>query len=160
MKRLSYFKEFISENLVETPETYIGNLLTHLKTKIESWFDGTNEEVNSLGLELETCDLSQYSKLLDNLKIRYNDGAFYYDLGIFVDLESASNKGTSFQASDIKEVTLKFKKYDNDNNNLLAEYSKNINVDKIEPKLLIDIKDEAEGQFKGKDENPDSIFEK
>lgn len=166
------FKDFIriNENINDTPEEYVKIALTKIKTKLEKMFSKQEDpnEVEKLGdkkareessqnlkgLELQSCELSRYSKLQDSVKIKYSDESFLYDLTITIDLKEAvpADQESDFSADDIKKCHIKFKKYDTDQFNLLGEISKNIDIKDINEDLLVSLKIQIDDEFGGSEE--------
>ena len=95
------FYEYLRENINDVPEKYVENVLRKLKVKFEKMFsfdtveDGevkkfgevSKEEDNKnkvslkdFNLELQICEYSKYSKIFDNLRIKFSDERYLYDL--------------------------------------------------------------------------------
>ena len=88
----------------DTPETYISSLLQKLKKKIESFFSPAGESeiedisqidnkerkskggmsFKDLNVNLDSCEISKYSKIYDNLKVIFSDEEARYDLVIII----------------------------------------------------------------------------
>lgn len=176
MDKIYKFSDFILESNYNTPESYVSDLLTKLKKKVESFF-GENvmdKEVDSfevsvdrekkesgkmsfqdLGLTLDSIEISKYSKMFDNLKFKFSDDQFLYDVTIIIDLKDAmpeNEKEGDFSIDDIKECFLKFKKYDTENFDLLGQLSKTIKIKDISEDLLISLKLELD-EDSGSDED-------
>jgi len=182
MKKIYRFNEYILEdNQFETPETYVSLVLKKLKTQIDSIFDydygeklDEPEEVDSgkkpeqarvnkkdsdklsfkdLGVSLQSSDISKYSKMNDNLTIKFVDSEFAYTLIVFVDIEDATpgDDDKDFGVDDVKKCYIKFKKYDLDNFDLLGQITKNIKIKDIDETFLINLKIELDENF-GSDE--------
>jgi hypothetical protein len=167
------FKDFIkiNENIHDTPEEYIKMALTKIKNKIEKMFDGEvkaediekigdrkkREEGISLsdeGIELQSIELSRYSKVQDSVKVIYSDAEARYDLTIIIDLKDGvpTSDDKDFSDKDIKKCYIKFKKYDNDNFNLIGEISKTINIDEINDDFIISLKIDFDKEFGSENE--------
>lgn len=151
------FNQFLTENIHDTPESYISTLLNKLKTKIINMFesDDSGEEISfqDLNVSLESADVSKYSKLYDSLTIKFSDQDFAYTMIIIIDIKEAIPKDLDkdFEIDDIKKCYVKFKKYDLDNFNLLGNIDKNVEVNKISKDFIIDLKLEVDDIF-GSDE--------
>ena len=95
MKQDKIYKylEFINENLEDTPEQYAFNALSKLKRKLEKMFahseadekgeikrigekdkeNNNNMSFVDLGIQLQSIELSKYSKIYDNIKMKFSD---------------------------------------------------------------------------------------
>jgi len=167
------FKEFvkINENIHETPEEYVKIALTKIKSKIEKMFNGqTNsddvenftdkkdksegQDFSDLNLELQSCELSRYSKTLDNVKVKYSDEQFLYDMTISIDLKDAvpQDETKDFSDTDIKQCSIKFKKYKTDDFELVGEITKTVDIKDINQDLLIKLKIQIDDEFGGEEE--------
>lgn len=166
------FNEFIkiNENVNDTPEEYIKIALMKIKTKLEKMFDNQDtpdrvekigerkpegeSSLSDFGVELQSCELSRYSKTQDSVKIKYSDAEALYDLTISIDLKEAvpEDEEKEFSDSDIKNCHVKFKKYDLDNFDLIGEITKNIKISEIEEDLLVSLKIEIDEEFGGGEE--------
>jgi len=165
------FNDFvkINENVLDTPEEYVKIALMKIKTKLENMFSNNNSDkiekigerkpegassLSDFGVELQSCELSRYSKTLDNVKIKYSDANSLYDLTISIDLKEAvpEDQESDFSDNDIKKCHVKFKKYDSDEFNLIGEISKNIDIKDIDEDFLVSLKIEIDEEFGGGDE--------
>ncbi|NBO22918.1 hypothetical protein EBU94_06240, partial [bacterium] len=141
MKQKIYrYSQYIRESdevLQLTPQTYIETKLRDLEQRLRNMFEVTNVEeggkikrygeikgkeegeVNfqDLGLELQSLELSKYSKVYDNVKLKFSDEEFLYDITFTINLKDAVPKDPKkdFSDKDIKECQVIFKKYDLDN---------------------------------------------
>lgn len=158
--RIVKFNQFINENVHDTPEEYVKVALMKIKKKLESMFKTPENDIkkigdsNSLdGVELQSCELSRYSKTQDSLKIKYSDAESLYDLLISISLKEAvaEDETKDFSDEDIKQCYIKFKKYDLDNFELIGEISKNIDIKDIDDNFLVSLKIEMDEKF-GSDE--------
>ena len=180
--KIQKFYEFIKENLGESPEEYISNALLKLQTKVKNMFGGEEdtEKVDSfaerekslkkkegkmslkdMGLTLATCEISKYSFTRDNLKIKYSDDKFIYDLALFFDLKDAinNNEEEDFDDTKIKKVYIKFKKYKNDDAvELIGEITKTIDVDKFDEDYLIKLTLDFDKEYGGEDGTENDEF--
>lgn len=165
------FNDFvkINENVLDTPEEYVKIALMKIKTKLENMFSNSNPDrvekigerkpegtssLSDFGVELQSCELSRYSKTLDNVKLKYSDNNALYDLTISIDLKEAvpEIQEGEFSDKDIKNCHVKFKKYDSDEFNLIGEISKNIEIKDIDEDFLVSLKIEIDDEFGGGDE--------
>lgn len=151
----------INENQTETPEEYIKNVLIKIKNKLQRMFQTSDEsevqgfeqktgEMNfaQMGVELESLEMSRYSRTLDNVKLKFSDEQFLYDLMIAIHISEAVPKnGKEFKSDDIKKCYIKFKKYDkHEPGEVLAELSKNIKIEEINEDFLVALKIELDEQ--------------
>jgi hypothetical protein len=164
-----YF-EYIKETINDVPEKYVENVFRKLKVKFEKMFsfdaveDGEvkkfgevkkDEEkskkvsLSDFNLELQSCEFSKYSKIFDNLRVKFNDESYLYDLLITIDLKDAVPQDATkdFSDEDIKTCQLKFKKYDLDNFNLIGELIKTVDISKIDEDLLVELKLEIDQEY-------------
>jgi hypothetical protein len=171
MDKIFKFSDFILESSYNSPESYVSDLLTKLKNKIESFFGENNldkdvdtydvsvnkEKKDSgkmsfmdLGITLDSIEISRYSKMYDNLKFKFSDNSFLYDATIIIDLKDAIPEADSekdFSTDDIKECFFKFKKYDTENFDLMGQLSKTVKIKDISEDLLISLKLELDGDI-------------
>lgn len=153
----------INENQTETPEEYIKTALIKIRNKLQRMFQPTESDENDvqgfgektgemnfaqMGVELESLEMSRYSRTLDNIKLKFSDEQFLYDLMIAIHISEAVPKnGKEFSSDDIKKCYIKFKKYDkNDPGEVLAELSKNIKIEDINEDFLVALKIELDEQ--------------
>lgn len=169
MKIIKY-TEFIklNENVHDTPEEYVKIALMKIQTKLKNMFAGQvgDNEVETIGhknsreggqsladfgVELQSCELSAYSRTQDNVKVKYSDAESLYDLTISIDLKEAvpEDEEKDFSDEDIKNCHIKFKKYDQDQFELLGEISKDIKISEIDEDLLVKLKIEIDDKFGG-----------
>jgi hypothetical protein len=168
------YVQYIKENINDTPETYISSLLTKLKRKIDGFFveteEGDVEQMSQVGnrerkekggmsfkdlkLNLESSEISKYSKVYDNLKIIFSDVDARYDLIITIDLKEALPKDAEkdFSIDDIENCSIKFKKYDAETGELFGQIMKTVKVKDINEELLIDLKIELDDTFGNSDD--------
>ena len=175
--RIYKFLEFLKENIHQTPENYVDTALQKLKNRINKMFSvekasDNGQEVErygevadkdkkekggmsfkDLGLEMQSLELSKYSKVYDNLKLIYSDETARYDLTITIDLKDAvpTDQDKDFSDKDIKDCSIKFKKYDQDNFEMLGEINKTVKIEDIDEEFLINLKLELDEEY-GDDE--------
>lgn len=171
------FTEFIKEELInDTPESYIDIALKQLKKKIDKMFEyqdyeeGNEEEpkksikkakkdskdklsFKDLGVRLESSEISKYSKMYDNLTVKFSDTGAWYSLYIAIDLKEALPKDPNkdFSYDDIEKCFIKFKKYDRDSDDVVGQITKNVDMKSIDEDFLVDLKIEIDDKF-GDDE--------
>lgn len=165
------FKDFFKINeevIYDTPEEYVKIALMKIKSKIEKMFPGESTEVEKIkdrkdeektnlsdfGVELQSIELSRYSKIQDSVKVKYSDAESLYDLTISINLDEAIPKEDNEQFSDkeIKNCHVKFKKYELDNFSLIGEISKNIEIKDINEDFLVSLKLEIDDEFGDEEE--------
>jgi hypothetical protein len=172
------FLDFITEELNDTPETYVYTALKQLKMKIDKMFDYKSEEENfnkdgrlssskeksksntekitlkDLGVKLESSEISKYSKQYDNLTIKFSDDEAWYNLLIVIELKEAipKNNDSDFSHEDIKKCYIKFKKYDLNTDEVVGQLTKNVEIKSINEEFLINLKIELDEMFGGEDE--------
>jgi hypothetical protein len=170
--KLQRYNQFIKENLQDTPEEYIKTALLQIKKKIEYLFD--KKEVGDEGLEaakkrgeekakegeqmslkdlkvsLESSEISTFSSLNDNVVIKFTDEKYLYDLTIFIPLENGISKDKSkdFSSDDIKECSVKFKKYDVETFDLIGQIGpKKVKIEDINEDFIVNLKIELDDKF-------------
>ena len=176
--KFDQYVKYLKENSNDTPETYISSLLHKLKRKIESFFASAEEaeevepmaqvqnrerkseggmSFKDMNVNLDSCEISKYSKVYDNLKVIFSDEEFRYDLVITINLKDALPKDAEadFSINDIENCSIKFKKYDADNFDLIGELTKTIKIKEINEELLIDLKIELDDLYG--DESEESL---
>lgn len=172
--KIRKFLDFITEELNDTPETYIDIALKQLKRKIDKMFDYKSQSedvsekeisVNSakesgkvksdsitfkdLGVELESSEISKYSKQYDNLTVKFKDDNAWYNLLIVIDLKEAlpKNPKDDFSHEDIEKCYIKFKKYDLNTDEVIGQLTKNVKIKNIDEEFLINLKIELDEKF-------------
>ena len=175
-KIYKYF-EYLKENIQDTPETYVENALRKLENRLRNMFETDkveNGEVKrygtmvdkdrkekgemsfkDLGLELQSLELSKYSKVYDNVKMKFTDEKFLYDMTFTIDLKDAVPKDDTkdFSDKEIENCQIKFKKYDQDNFKILSQPSpKTAKISEINEEYLINLKIELDDDNGGEEE--------
>ena len=177
--KIRKFVEFINEELNDTPETYIETALKQLQKKIGKMFEdqveqeeGQKEEGNSsvnkakskgkekkmsfkdLGVQLESSEISKYSKLYDSLTIKFSDANATYNMLLLIDLKDGMPKDPAkdFSFEDIENCFIKFKKYDLDTFEVVGQMTKNAKIKDIDENFLVDLKIELDEKFGDDDE--------
>ena len=107
-----------------------------------------------LGVRLESSEISKYSKMYDNLTVKFSDDDATYNLFIAIDIKDALPKDATkdFSYKDIKMCYIKFKKYNLDTFEVVGQITKNIEIDKIDEEFLIDLKIEMDDEFGDQEE--------
>lgn len=170
--KLYKYNQFINENLQDTPEEYIKTSLLLIKTKIERMFEkseggevgleaarergekkakeGDQMSLKDLNVKLESSEISTFSSLNDNIVIKFTDDQFLYDLTIFIPLENgiSKDKTKDFSSDDIKECSVKFKKYDIETLDLIGQIGpKKVKIDEIGEDFIVSLKIELDDKF-------------
>lgn len=160
-----YIKEDNGESLQLTPQTYVETALRNLEQRLRSMFEVDKAEdgkvkrfgeikdkdrrekgelsFKDLGLELQSLELSKYSKVYDNVKLKFNDEEFLYDITFTINLKDAVPQDTTkdFDDSEIENCQVIFKKYDLDNFKLvLGPKSKTAKISDIDEEFLVKLK--------------------
>lgn len=170
------YSEFINENIQDTPEAYVDSALRKLENRLRKMFEtdkAENGEIKKygevvdkerkgkgemsfkdLGLELQSLELSKYSKVYDNVKLKFSDEKFLYDMTFTIDLKDAvpTDDTKDFTDSDIENCQIRFKKYDQDNFNLIGNLIKTSKLSEIDEEYLIGLKIELDDENGGSEE--------
>lgn len=176
--KIRKYTDFINEEIInDTPESYVEIALKQIKRKIDRMFEfqereteeespeGENEKsikmakseskdkskmsLKDLGVRLESSEISKYSKMYDNLTIKFSDDDATYNLYLAIDLKDALPKDATkdFSYEDIKTCYIKFKKYDLDTFEVIGQITKNVEIKKIDEEFLVDLKIEMDDKF-------------
>lgn len=158
------FKEFLLENLSVTPESLVEQRLKEIESKLKSMFDfdkvengeiqrfGEKEKSSvfkNLNLELQSLEMSKYSKSYDNVKLKFSDEEFLYDFTFTIDLKDAvpEEGEEDFSAEKIENCSVKFKKYSQaENFDKIGELQETVKIDDIDEDLLSDLLAKLEGK--------------
>ena len=108
-----------------------------------------------MGVKLESSEMSKYSAIYDCVTIKYSDEKCLYNLFITIPLEDGipKDKESDFSDKDIKKCSIKFKKYDVENFDLIGQIGpKKVDIDKINEEFLVDLKIELDDEFGGETE--------
>jgi hypothetical protein len=175
--KLKKFNEFsVNEDtdpFNDSPETYIDITLKKLKGKVDAMFgakpakkqspqtpeqarqkEETKKTFEELGLQLESSEISKYSKLYNSLTVKFSDENYMYHLYVMMKLADAISKDptASVEQKDVDEAYIVFKKYDINTLEIVGQLSKNINTDKINEDYLIELKLELDKDFGDEEE--------
>jgi hypothetical protein len=125
-----------------------GNEKSIKRAKAESK-DRSKMSLKDLGVRLESSEISKYSKMYDNLTVKFSDDAATYNLYLAIDLKDALPKDATkdFSYEDIKTCYIKFKKYDLDTFEVIGQITKNVEIKKIDEEFLVDLKIEMDDKF-------------
>jgi hypothetical protein len=110
--------------------------------------------LRDMGVRLESSEISKYSKMYDNLTIKFSDPEAWYNLYLAIDIKDALPKDATkdYQYEDIEKCFVKFKKYDLDTNDVIGQITKNVEIKKIDEDFLIDLKIEIDDKFGDEEE--------
>jgi hypothetical protein len=116
--------------------------------------DRSKMSLKDLGVRLESSEISKYSKMYDNLTVKFSDDDATYNLYLAIDLKDALPKDATkdFSYEDIKTCYIKFKKYDLDTFDVIGQITKNIEIKKIDEEFLVDLKIEMDDKFGDEEE--------
>lgn len=111
--------------------------------------DKSKMSLKDLGVRLESSEISKYSKMYDNLTVKFSDDDATYNLYLAIDLKEAMPKDATkdFSYEDIEMCYIKFKKYDLDTFEVIGQITKNIKIKDIDEEFLVDLKIEMDDQF-------------
>jgi hypothetical protein len=177
--KIRKFVDFINEELNDTPESYIETALKQLQKKIGDMFEdqvdlesekekegnisimkakGKGKEkklsFKDLGVQLESSEISKYSKLYDSLTIKFSDADATYNMLLLIDLKDAMPKDPTkdFSFEDIETCFIKFKKYNLDTFEVIGQMTKNVKIKDIDENFLVELKIELDEKFGDDDE--------
>lgn len=170
------YGDFILETKLDTPESYIKTRLVNVKRKIENMFKEEAEDdslisFRDLNMNLISLNLSNRTMTHQNLIVKFTDEEHYYNLLIRVDLSEIYNNDKleseevqtetedserAFSPDSIKKCYIKFRKYDNDNFELISEIDDIVKIDDIDEEFLVDLKVKIDDTL-GESEETDEI---
>ena len=177
--KIRKFVDFINEEFNDTPEAYIETALKQLQKKIGKMFEDQVEQeedkgkegnisimkakvkgkgkklsFKDLGVQLESSEISKYSKLYDSLTIKFSDADATYNMLLLIDLKDGMPKDPTkdFSFEDIESCFIKFKKYDLQTFEVLGQMTKNVKIKDIDENFLVDLKIELDDTFSDDDE--------
>jgi hypothetical protein len=177
--KIRKFVDFINEELNDTPESYIETALKQLQKKIGDMFEdqvdlesekekegnisimkakgkGKSKKLTfkDLGVQLESSEISKYSKLYDSLTIKFSDADATYNMLLLIDLKDAMPKDPTkdFSFEDIETCFIKFKKYNLDTFEVIGQMTKNVKIKDIDENFLVELKIELDEKFGDDDE--------
>lgn len=168
MRILRYKQLNENQNVNDTPENYIIDALQMIKTKVEKIFSsgaevdngkikrfrgedrGEQMSLGDLGMQLQSSELSKYSKTHKNVKFKFSDEEFLYDLMITIQLKNAIPKpDKEFSENDIKKCFFVFKKYTIDDFNIIGQIRDNVKIEDVNEDFLIKIKLDLDNKIGG-----------
>ena len=146
------YSEYLKENMLEVPENYVENALRKLKSRLEKMFSNDSVEggevkkygevsdknkrekgemsFKDLGLELQSLEVSKYSKIYDNVK-DYNKYVHKCSLKKYITLCISlliHNSIKSFDKEDKQNI------YEEDG---LSKILKNADINTYYPQLIM-----------------------
>ena len=161
----------------DTPASYVDSLLVSMKKKIEKMFaenggeeDKTENNIKKaklnkknkgnaptfkeFNLRLESCEVATRSLLNDTLTIKFSDDENWYNLLISINMKDAipKDKTKDFTIKDIKQCFIKFKKYDNDTQEVIGQITRNTDPNTIDEEFIVNLKIELDDQFDEEEE--------
>jgi hypothetical protein len=184
--KIRKFIDFINEELNDTPEAYIDIALKQIKKKVDRMFDEAEADVEGeepkrksikqakldsedrskmtfkdLGVRLESSEISKYSKMYDNLTVKFSDDNATYNLLIMIDIKEALPKDpeADYSHEDIEKCYIKFKKYNIDTFEVVGQLTKNVVIKDIDEEFLVNLKIELDEMFGDEDEEEFKIEE-
>lgn len=124
------------------------------RAKAEGDKEKSKMSFKDLGVRLESSEISKYSKMYDNLTVKFSDDDATYNLFISIDIKDALPKDATkdFSYKDIEKCYIKFKKYNLDTFEVVGQITKNVEIDKIDEEFLIDLKIEMDDEFGDQEE--------
>ena len=171
-KILKYI-EFLKEEKVDTPETYIKGKLMQLDNAIVELFEGESDQEEEqpetiskgkardnskrkkkrlsmvdMGVTLDSHEISTYSSTDDTLTVKYTDEEGTYDLLISINIADGMPKdpNANFSADDIKNLYIKFKKYTIDDIDLIGQETHSVTVDREDDGFMFSVPKPKEAQ--------------
>lgn len=167
------FSQF-NENFQDTPEEYIKTALMKIQKKIVDFFESDDKQdeqevvtlskaldqgkkqdsrnknmsLSDMGLNLEDTELSKYSSLYDNVTFKFSDPDFWYNLYITIPINYVkTDPEEDFSDTDIEFCSIKFKKYNYENDIVGQIGPRKIKIEDIDETLLVDLKIELDEEF-------------
>jgi hypothetical protein len=174
--KIRKFIEFIKEELNDTPEEYISDVLVDIKRKIDMMFEDQKEgeepkefkpksikqakedskenkvSFRDLGVTKESSEISKYSAMYDTYTLWLTDEKAAYCLIFMVDIKDGIPKdpNVDFSSDDIEKCSIKYKKYDLDKVEIAGPpLRKTINIKDISEEFLVDLKIELDKKLGG-----------
>jgi len=179
--KIRKFYQFITEELNDTPENYVETALAQLKRKIDEIFEYREGDIDDmdlpkeksiekakidskkknkmsfkdLGVSIQSSEVSKYSKLYDNLTVKFTDDNYLYTLIISIDIK----EGLPKTEEKPMMCDIKLKKSDLDTFEIIGQLPSpidgdkpehlKIEINKIDEDYLVDLKIELDGKSDG-----------
>ena len=107
-----------------------------------------------MGLRLESSEMSKYSATHDNVNFKFSDQEGWYNLYVVIPLESArpEDDESDFSDEDIKECSIKFKKYNNEHDLMGQVGPRTVKLEDVNEDLIVELKVELDDEYGGEDE--------
>jgi hypothetical protein len=156
----------------DTPASYVDSLLISMKKKIEKMFEeggdeqaeeendvkkaklnkkrnGNSPTFKEFNLRLESCEVATRSLLNDTLTVKFSDDENWYNLLVSINMKDAipKDKTKDFSTKDIKQCFIKFKKYDNETQEVIGQITRNTDPNTIDEEFIVNLKIELDDQF-------------
>jgi hypothetical protein len=105
--------------------------------------------LTDMGLQLESSELSTHSATLDNVTFKFTDNDGWYNLYVAIPLEDGKPEDdeSDFEDTDIKNCSIKFKKYNLDNDLVGQIGPRTVKTTDVDESLLIDLKIELDDEY-------------
>lgn len=109
--------------------------------------------LSEFGVNLESCELSRYSAQYDSLTIKFSDQDGWYNIFLTIPLKSVvadmKEKGEDedYSDEDIKECSIKFKKYNLDNELVGQLGPKKYKIGEIDEEFFVNLKIEVDDAY-------------
>jgi len=112
--------------------------------------DGLN--LSELGAKLESCELSRYSTQYDSLTIKFSDQEGWYNVFLTIPLEGViedmkENEEGDYSDKDIKDCSIKFKKYNVDNELVGQLGPTKYKMSEIDETFFVNLKIEVDDEY-------------
>ncbi len=110
--------------------------------------------LTDMGLRLESSESSNYSAILDNVSFKFSDEDGWYSLFVGISLEEAKPEDNEddFSDSDIKECSVKFKRYNLDDDLVGQLGPRTVKCDDVNEEMIVDLKIELDEDSGGEEE--------
>ena len=132
------------------PEEEVVTMRTAMKRGKDKKKDGIS--LSEFGVKLESIEVSRYSALYDSLTVKFSDQEGWYNMFLTLSLENVvadmkEKEDEDFSDTDIKECSIKFKKYDLDNSLVGQLGPKKYKISDIDEEFLVNLKIELDEEF-------------
>jgi hypothetical protein len=112
--------------------------------------------LSELGAKLESCEMSRYSAQYDSLTVKFSDQEGWYNIFLTIPLKDVvedmqENEDGDYSDKDIKNCSIKFKKYNIDNELVGQLGPSNYKLSDIDEEFFVNLKIEVDEEY-GDDE--------
>jgi len=112
--------------------------------------------LSELGAKLESCEMSRYSAQYDSLTVKFSDQEGWYNIFLTIPLKDVvedmqENEDGDYSDKDIKNCSIKFKKYNIDNELVGQLGPTNYKLSDIDEEFFVNLKIEVDEEY-GEDE--------